>query len=154
MSRIPIPLPFIAAALFAATLSDLALDFGLIDPVSAAALFALGLASFVYFLLVTSGSKRWAPLALLLGASFALGLRALGDEGSPFGSSPSSFRQIRDGEARERASAAKDRFRELTRAESPGSRFSIVRSAPSPGREKTARSIVSSLAGADSPARR
>jgi len=116
VSRIPIPLPFIAAALFAATLSDLALDFGLIDPVSAAALFALGLASFVYFLLVTSGSKRWAPLALLLGASFALGLRALGDEGSPFGSSPSSFRQIRDGEARERASAAKDRFRELTDA--------------------------------------
>ncbi|HLE68887.1 MAG TPA: hypothetical protein VJH87_04340, partial [Vicinamibacteria bacterium] len=116
MSRIPIPLPFIAAALFAATLSDLALDFGLIDPVSAAALFALGLASFVYFLLVTSGSKRWAPLALLLGASFALGLRALGDEGSPFGPSPSSFRKIRDGEARERASAAKDRFRELTDA--------------------------------------
>lgn len=116
MSRHPILLPFIAAALFAAALSDLALDFGLFDPVSASALFALALASLVYFLLVTSGPKRWAPLALLLGASFALGLRALGGEGSPFGPSASSFRQIRDREARERASAAKDRFRELTEA--------------------------------------
>jgi signal transduction histidine kinase len=117
VSRHPILLPCIAAALFAAALSDLALDFGLFDPVSASALFALALASLVYFLLVTSGPKRWAPLALLLGASFALGLRALGGEGrSLLGPSPSSFRQIRDREARERASAAKDRFRELTEA--------------------------------------
>ncbi len=116
MSRHRILLPFIAAAFFALALSDLALDFGLLDPVSAAALFVLGLASFCYFLLVPSGPKRWAPLALLLGASFALGLRALGSEGSPFGPSPSSFDRIRDREARARASSAKDRFRELTEA--------------------------------------
>ncbi len=116
MSRHSVPLAFIAAALFAASLWDLALDFGLFDPVSASALFALALVSLVYFLLVSSGPKRWAPLALLLGASSALGLRALGGEGSLFGASPSSFREIRDREARERASAAKDRFRELTDA--------------------------------------
>jgi len=116
VSRHPILLPFIAAALFAAALSDLALDFGLLDPVSAAALFILALASLGYFLLVTSGPKRWAPLALLFGASFALGLRALGSEGSPFGPSPSSFDRIRDRDARARASSARDRFREFTEA--------------------------------------
>ena len=116
MSRNSILLHFISAAIFAVALSDLALDFGLLDPVSAAALFVLGLASFCYFLLVTSGPKRWAPLAILLGASFTLGLRALGSEGSPFGPSPSSFGRTRDREARARASSAKDRFRALTEA--------------------------------------
>ena len=114
MSRHPILLPLVAAAFFAAALSDLALDFGLFDPFWAAALFAFALVSLVYFLLVTSGPRRWAPLALLLGASGAFGVRALEGDGSPF--RPSLFRRIREREPLERASAVKDRFRELTEA--------------------------------------
>ncbi len=115
MSRHPVLLPLVASAFFAAALSDLAFDFGLLDPPSASALTALALASLVYFLLRTSGPRRWAPLALLLGASLALGLRALGGEETPFGRAASS-REARDREARERAAAAKERFRDLTAA--------------------------------------
>jgi signal transduction histidine kinase len=114
--RHPFLLPLVAAVLFAATLLDLTLDFGLFNPISAAVLFALAAASLVYFLLIAPDRKQWAPLALLLGATFALGVRALGGEESPLGPSPSSFREIRDRDARARASAAKERFRELTEA--------------------------------------
>ena len=116
MPRHPFLLPLLAAVFFAAALLDLTLDFGLFNPLSAAVLFALAAASLVYFLLVAPGPKQWTPLALLLGATFALGVRALGGEESPFGSSPSSFREIRDRDARARASAAKERFRKLTEA--------------------------------------
>jgi hypothetical protein len=148
VSRHPILLPLLGAGLFAAAVSDLVLDFGLFHPVTATVLSALGLVSLVYFLRVTSGPRRWAPLALLLGASLALGLRALGAERAPFGRSASSFPEIRDREARERAAGTKERFRDPMRAAHPAYRSSIVRFVRSPGPERTARSIVSSRAGA------
>ena len=104
-----------AVSLFAAALVDLLLDFGLFGPAAAAVLFALSLASLLY--LVRSPSRAgWAPVALLAGASFAFGIRALGDEASPLRPPSLSFHEARDRDARSRAGAAKSRFRQLTGA--------------------------------------
>jgi hypothetical protein len=65
----------VAAALFAAALVDLVLDFGLFGPAAAVLLFALSLASLPYFAR-SSSRAGWAPVALLAGAWFAIGMRA------------------------------------------------------------------------------
>jgi signal transduction histidine kinase len=104
-----------AGALYAAALYDLSREFEFLGPGTTWLLFVLALASIVFFLSATTGPRRWAPLVLLLGASGALGIRALAGENSPFRRS-ASLREARDREARERASSAKEKFRELTDA--------------------------------------
>jgi signal transduction histidine kinase len=139
-------LPLLGAALFTAAISDLALDFGLLDSVTASALSALGLASLLYFLLATSGPRRFAPLLLLLGASLAFGTRALVGDEPPFQPGASSFPEIRDREARVRAAAAKERFRALTAAaasaaESLAREPAIEAALSSPDRARIARAF-------------
>ncbi len=115
MSRQAVLRSVLAAELFGAALWDLALDFRLVDSGTAAALGALALVSLAYFVRAVSGPRGWATLALLLGASGTFGLHAL-CEGIAPPSTPSSFPETRDREARERASSAKERFRALTEA--------------------------------------
>ena len=98
MRRLHFLPPLVAVSLFAAALVDLLLDFGLFGPAAAAVLFALSLASLLY--LVRSPSRAgWAPVALLAGASFAFGIRALGDEASPLRPPSLSFHEARDRDA-------------------------------------------------------
>lgn len=107
-------LPFLGAALFSAALFDRVRDFGLLGPASATTFSALGFLALVVLGPFAARRKRWESLALLLGATGALGLSAAAGEGGWLASTPSEWSRVRDLEARERAASAKEHFRELS----------------------------------------
>jgi signal transduction histidine kinase len=109
-------LPFAGAALFGSALFDQARNSEFLGPEAATGLAALGLAALIVIPRFATGPKRWAILALLVGATSALGLRALAGEDGLFAPAPSEWKRARDQQARERASSAQKRFRELSDA--------------------------------------
>jgi signal transduction histidine kinase len=103
-----------AGAFYTAALFDLSRELDFFGPHVARALFALAVATLLFFL-PSATRKEWALLLLHLGACVSLGIRVLGSDESPFRRT-SSFHEKNARDALARASSAKDRFRELTRA--------------------------------------
>jgi signal transduction histidine kinase len=99
----------VAVALYACALFDVSRGFEMFGPLGARALFAAAVLSFLVFL-PSAARRHRAFLALVLGASVSFGIRALGGEDGPFRGTVSLQN------AEDRASSAKERFRELTEA--------------------------------------